>query len=542
MINVTTSLAHDRKHPAAGPDASQTDTPPHTSEATQAETPAPDVEQSDEPMEIENAQSTINDICGPRYKLSRALLGASNASHQPGWHAFQARDEFLGRSVVVRLAAADRAPQVASINKLVARARAMASVNEHLISRTYDAVVQNSTAPVTNADQRSENTNVTHALIVSSYFEGPTLEDLIADESQVDAGALLESLHARLGALDQANLSLGVLRPDQIVMTEDGPAIAAPAVGSVSEIGPTDLTGVCDSLGVDPTEIARLHASASTDGEAKGTMREPEMRETGRDDPADTDAIARYSDESPLGDDFYDDPPGDAGDDGNDGNGGDMGNGQDEPKRNRFVLAAAILLSLCALLVIGWFVGLLIGGVFSSDNQKSTATDGSTTSSAAPPASQAKPQTGQPIAITGAKLLDPPPGDGQENPDRIDLSYDGNTGTTWPTLQYKGSANFGNLKPGVGIVYDLGSEQTVGAVKITTTLPGAAVEIRTGTEAQASSLDAYPVAVQSTELKGETEIKLPEGTKTRYVVVWITKLVPQESYFQASLSEVAFTS
>lgn len=457
MINVTTSLAHDRKHPAAGPDASQPDTPPHTSEATRAETRAFDGEQSDEPMDIENAQSTINNICGPRYKLSRALLGASNASHQPGWHAFQARDEFLGRSVVVRLAAADRAPQVASINQLVARARAMASVNEHLISRTYDAVVQNSTAPVTSADQRSEDTNVTHALIVSSYFEGPTLEELIADDSQVDAGALLESLHGRLGALDQANLSLGVLRSDQIVMTEDGPAIAAPAVGSVSEIGPTDLTGVCDSLGVDPTQIARLHASASSDGEAKGTM-----RETGQDDPADTDAIARYSeDESPLGDDFYDDPPGDAGDDGNDGNGGDMGNGQDEPKRNKFVLAAAVLLSLCALLVIGWFVGLLIGGVFSSDTQKSTAAGGSSASSAAPPASQAKPQTGQPIPITGAKLLDPPPGDGQENPDRIDLSYDGNTGTTWPTLQYKGSANFGNLKPGVGIVYDLDRKSVV---------------------------------------------------------------------------------
>ncbi len=546
MNNVTTSLSHDRIHPATGPDAAQTDEPPRPSEASPDATHVSEDEHADEPLDIEDAQSTINDICGPRYKLNRALLGVRNASRQPGWHAFQARDEFLGRSVVIRLASANREPQVASINNLVARARAMASVNEHLISRTYDAVVKDSavkdSAERLASDQSPQDKDSTHALIVSSYFEGPTLEELIADDTQVDAGALLESLHGRLNALDQANLSLGVLRPDQIVMTEEGPAIAAPAVGSVSEIGPTDLTGVCDSLGIDPTEVASLHASASTDGEAKGTMRESEMRGTERGGPADRDPIARYGDdESPLDDDFYDDPS-DTGDDGNNGSGGGMGNRQDEPKRNKFVLAAAVLLSLCALLVIGWFVGLLVGGIFSSGTHNSTAADKSTTSSSAPPTSKANPQTGQPIAIAGAKLLDPPPGDGQENPDRIGLSYDGNAGTTWPTLQYKGSANFGNLKPGVGIVYDLGSEQTVGAVKITTTLPGATVEIRTGTEAQASSLDAYPVVVPNTQLNGVTEINLPEGTKTRYVVVWITKLVPQESYFQASLSEVAFTS
>ncbi|PRZ42667.1 hypothetical protein CLV47_10411 [Antricoccus suffuscus] len=560
MTNVTTSLAHDRKQSAA---AAPTDTP-HSSEAPpdaasasgagQSDVEQPGNEQSgdarsEQPVDIEDTQSTVNAICGRRYKLNGTLRDAANCANQPGWHAFHARDEFLGRSVVVRLAAARTTAEVAAVSKLVDRARGMASVNEHLISRTYDAVVQDSDTALSATDQQSTGRGLTHALIVSSYFEGPTLEELIADDAQVDPDALLDSLHGRLGALAEAGLSLGVLRPDQIVMTEDGPAIAAPAIGSVDEIGPTDLTGVCDSLGVDPAEIARAQASATVDVDAKGTMRESELhdselsdselRETGQGDPADTGPLARFSDDdSPLSDDFYDDP----GDDGNNGNGGGMGNGQDEPKRNKFVLAVAVLLSLCALLVIGWFVGLLIGGVFHSDSNKSTAAKTPASSSSAPPVSQAKPQAGQPIAVAGAKLLDPPPGDGKENPDRLNLSYDGNTGTTWPTLQYKGSANFGNLKPGVGIVYDLGSEQTLGAVKITTTLPGATVEIRTGTEPQASSLDAYPVVVPDTKLNGETEIKLPEGTKTRYVVVWITKLVPQESYYQASLSEVAFTS
>lgn len=527
MTYVTTSLAHQRSQHAgeAGDGPQPADSPSATTES------AGDV------VDIEDAQSTVNEICGRRYKLNRVLTESGRTSGGPQWHAFHARDEFLGRSVVVRMATARNESEVASVSKLVDRARVMASINEHLISRTYDAVVQDSVAPA-DSDPH-DDADRTFALIVSSYFDGPTLGDLIADHAAIDTDPLLDSLHGRLRALDQSNLSLGVLQPDQIVITEDGPAIAAPAIGLVDEIGATDLTGVCDSLGVDPSERARIDAPAATDDEAKGPMRDTE-----RGDPADTDPIERYREEqSPLGDEFYDDPVGDTGDDGHDGNGGDMGEGQDEPKRNKLVLAVAVLLSLCALLVIGWFVGLLIGGLFSTgSNHSPQAADESSSASSQPSSSAAKPQTGQPIAVVGAKLLDPPPGDGKENPDRINLSYDGNTGTTWPTLQYKGSANFGNLKPGVGIVYDLGSEQTVGSVKITTTLPGAMVEIRTGTEAQAGSLDAYPVVVPDTQLTGETTITLPEGTKTRYVVVWITKLVPQENYYQASLSEVAFTS
>lgn len=219
---------------------------------------------------------------------------------------------------------------------------------------------------------------------------------------------------------------------------------------------------------------------------------------------------------------------------------------EDHPKRNKIVLTIAALLGVLALVVVAWFVGLLAGGVFGPATPKQSASSDSSASSAPKKSSSsaAPSATGQPIAVAGATLLDPPPGDGQENPNRINLSYDGNPATTWPTLQYQGSATFGNIKKGVGIVYDLGFPSTVASVTIQTTIPGAVVQIRTGTAATGSSIDAYPQVGADTTLTGDsTTITLPPGTKTQYIVVWITQLVQQSNgSYQAALSEVSFKS
>ena len=46
-----------------------------------------------------------------------------------------------------------------------------------------------------------------------------------------------------------------------------------------------------------------------------------------------------------------------------------------------------------------------------------------------------------------------PFGDGEpENDDEVPLAYDGDPSTAWTTLDYRGSADFGNLKHGVGVL------------------------------------------------------------------------------------------
>ena len=72
-------------------------------------------------------------------------------------------------------------------------------------------------------------------------------------------------------------------------------------------------------------------------------------------------------------------------------------------------------------------------------------------------------------------------------------TFDGDPAHRLVDPQLPRLADFGGLKPGVGVVYDLGSEQSLAGVTITTTLPGSTVEVRTG-GAPDGALDAFPVA------------------------------------------------
>jgi hypothetical protein len=134
-----------------------------------------------------------------------------------------------------------------------------------------------------------------------------------------------------------------------------------------------------------------------------------------------------------------------------------------------------------------------------------------------------------------------PFGDGapENNPD-VPQSFDGDPATTWSTLHYRGSPAFGNLKPGVGILYDLGSPQPLANVTVTTTTPGATLEIRTGDNPQ-GSLESYPVAAQGT-LDGTTELAFDEPVTAQYLLVWFTGLVDDGEGFAATVAEVEVTS
>ena len=101
------------------------------------------------------------------------------------------------------------------------------------------------------------------------------------------------------------------------------------------------------------------------------------------------------------------------------------------------------------------------------------------------------------MSVAGESIYNPF-GDGDpENDDDVARTVDGDTGTAWSTVTYRGSAAFGNLKPGVGIVYDLGSEQSLAGVTVSTGTPGATVEVRTGAT-PAADLAGFPVAGTAT--------------------------------------------
>jgi hypothetical protein len=217
----------------------------------------------------------------------------------------------------------------------------------------------------------------------------------------------------------------------------------------------------------------------------------------------------------------------------------DEDDADDEPAptaRRRLAVVGLPLLALAMIIAIGWWVGSNVLTVASSvdDNGGGSVPSAGGSSSSAPAASAAPSAT--PLSITTAAVFDPF-GDGEpENDDDVPLTTDGDPATAWSTLNYRNSADFGNLKDGVGIVYDLGSEQSVAGVTLQTTKPGSTVQVRTGGTPD-GDLDDFAVSATGT-LSGTDDLAFDAPVSTRYVLVWVTGLVAQGSVFTADLAEV----
>ncbi len=208
--------------------------------------------------------------------------------------------------------------------------------------------------------------------------------------------------------------------------------------------------------------------------------------------------------------------------------------------RHRLLVIGLPLLALALVVGLALWIGNTLLSVTGSvdDTVGSTPSGGGSSSSSSP--AEEGPVAGEPIAPAAADVFDPF-GDGEpENNGDVPLSFDGDPATSWSTLNYRGSPAFGNLKPGVGVVYDLGSEQQLAGVTVTSTTPGATVEIRTGDSAD-GQLDSYATAGSGT-VEGTTEFTFDEPTTARYVLVWVTGLVEGGEGFSADLAEVSILS
>ena len=210
---------------------------------------------------------------------------------------------------------------------------------------------------------------------------------------------------------------------------------------------------------------------------------------------------------------------------------------EDGAKRHRFVVIGLPLLALALVVALAWWVGNALLSV-SGDIDDPV---GSTPSAGAPAGDSAE-QTpaGTPIPIAAASVFDPQ-GDGDpDHPDDVPLAYDGNPATAWTSYDYRGSPAFGNLKDGLGLLLDLSSAQEVAGVTLTSTVPGATVEILTG-DSPATELDGFEPATEGT-IEGETALTFDEPVTARYVLVWITGLVPSEGGFSADIAEIVIQS
>jgi eukaryotic-like serine/threonine-protein kinase len=118
-------------------------------------------------------------------------------------------------------------------------------------------------------------------------------------------------------------------------------------------------------------------------------------------------------------------------------------------------------------------------------------------------------------------------------------AIDGSLATAWHTAWYT-TAAFGNLKPGTGLLLDMGRPVTITGIKITLgSLPGADFQVRTG--AAAASLTDTHLVARVTGAGGQVDLRLTTPARgARYVLIWFTKLPPDASgTFQATVYNVS---
>ncbi|MDP3966852.1 MAG: protein kinase family protein [Nocardioides sp.] len=200
--------------------------------------------------------------------------------------------------------------------------------------------------------------------------------------------------------------------------------------------------------------------------------------------------------------------------------------GREDAGRNwlRVALAVTVVLLLLVAVVIAFDLGRRGG---SDPSAAPTPEDSPTATS--PSLSR--------IPVADVVPLDPPPaGNGEENDERAGAAIDGDPSTTWVTERY--FDQFPSLKPGVGLVLDLGEVQEVAEVRLrldggpsTITLYGA------GDGDAPGSIEGLD-ELAGGELGAQGRLTLDEPADARYLVVWFERLPPVDGGFRAAVSGI----
>ncbi|MFI1444872.1 protein kinase family protein [Streptomyces fructofermentans] len=155
----------------------------------------------------------------------------------------------------------------------------------------------------------------------------------------------------------------------------------------------------------------------------------------------------------------------------------------------------------------------------------------------------------QPITIKGAAEY-VAKGDAQAAGD-VGKTYDGNPSTYWRSRSFlDGPEMQPSFKPGVGIVYDLGSEQAISSASIGLRFGGDHTTVTLyATDSTSSSTPISSMKkIGTLTTNGTTaKVKVDKNVKSRYVLMWFTALphAPGDQYsgagFKQAVTDVKFT-
>jgi hypothetical protein len=179
----------------------------------------------------------------------------------------------------------------------------------------------------------------------------------------------------------------------------------------------------------------------------------------------------------------------------------------------------------------GWALGSDLGRVPTSARQAEARLPA--TKASAPGQGKSRLVWHKPPAVVGFD----PAGDGEENDDEAPLAVDRDSSTAWHTSLYRNDSHLGGLKPGVGLLIDLGRPRQVRVAELALTSAGSTFELRAGDRAPAQVGDLSLVATRD-DAGQRARLAVDPAVKARYWLLWFTNLPPDSGGYRVGVADV----
>ncbi len=473
------------------------------------------------------------EVLGERYRLDEHAN--TDAAGRQIW---KGTDTVLRRPValVVRQPGGEAAAEM-----LTAAVAASRLAHPHIVG-VYDAI-----------DERHR------AYVVREWVPGVALRDVLS-QAPLDAERTVLVAHSiaeAVAALHSAGIVHGNIHPGTILIADDGRVVLTDAHADGQTLPEADVRAVGAVIygcltGHWPYAEAGRSALPDAVRDSSGRLATPRQVRGG---------VPRYLDElaAELLDPRVAPPPAPAlaaelarltvaGVDQNLDLDGPMGfdsgdTGSRRPSGAKIAVGVAVL---TAIALVGAFIGVRILGA--DDGNSSTGPQGG-----GPSAAQSAPGGDQNIAIgpEQVRVVDPPRGNRAEVVG-VDQAVDGNDSTGWETDSYN-RANFGGLKPGMGILINLGQATKVRSVKVSVNRQLASIALRAGTTDPGNTSDGDRQINETYTALSQPYVEHPGTTMVfavgadaqpaQFLLVWITKLPSDgNGKFSLSINEITVSA
>lgn len=185
----------------------------------------------------------------------------------------------------------------------------------------------------------------------------------------------------------------------------------------------------------------------------------------------------------------------------------------------RGAVSVVIVLVIAAIAATAWVISKNMHGGTASANGGRTPAGGKSSTAAPAGATILKP-------VSDTTFNAYRPGDSEDGA-KAPAAIDGNPATAWST-QWYGSANLGGLKPGTGLLLDMGKAVSLSQVEVTFGPGGTNADIYLGNTATVSqaAFGTYTKVATGTNVSGDYKYSVTSKATGRYVLIWLTSLPP----------------